>query len=314
MPAYYDKARKRWHYEFDRLIDGRRQRARKLLPRGWTATEAEAYAQAQDAKLYALATGAQQPEPMISEAVRLYLLEHAPALKSQAKAGKDLALCFDWYRGKTLGELADVVARYTENNAELAPATVRNRMALLRAACRWAWKHKGMGQHDPAERVVMPKVRNERHRYVDRREVLAIARAIPHRDARACVLLAFYSGMRLGEILRAQPLERGWLLDDTKNGERRLVPIHRRVAHLARRWPRAVGSSTVQHHFRAAADRLGHQGLHFHDLRHSTASALLAAKVDLYTVGGILGHKSTQSTRRYAHLANDTLAKALGAL
>lgn len=314
MPAYYDKARKRWRYEFDRLVDGRRQRAQKLLPKGWSAAQADAYARTQDARLYALATGAQQGEPLISEAVALYLAEHAPTLKAGDKSRAELALCFGWYEGRIMGELHAVVAQYTDDNPELKAATIRNRMAYLRAACRWAWKHKGMGQHDPAERVVMPKVKNERHRYVDRRAVLQIARAIPHPDARACVLLAFYSGMRLGEVLRAVPTARGWLLADTKNGERRLVPIHRRVQHLARNWPRAVGSSTVQHHFRRAADACGHQGLRFHDLRHSTASALLAAKVDLYTVGGILGHKSTQSTRRYAHLANDTLARALGAL
>ena len=54
---------------------------------------------------------------------------------------------------------------------------------------------------------------------------------------------------------------------------------------------------------------MGH--LHFHDLRHSTASEMINAKVDLFTVGAVLGHKSTQSTKRYAHLATHTLANAL---
>jgi site-specific recombinase XerD len=39
-----------------------------------------------------------------------------------------------------------------------------------------------------------------------------------------------------------------------------------------------------------------------HDIRHSTASALINAGVDLYTVGQVLGHKSLASTARYAHL------------
>lgn len=314
MPSYYDKARKRWRYEFDRLIDGRRQRARKLLPRGWTEAQAEAYAREQDAKLYASATGAGKGQPLISEAVAAYLKEHAPTLKNRAKLTADLSLCFDWYKGRTMGQLADVVAEYTADNSDLKPATIRVRMAYLRAACRWAWKRKGLGSHDPAERVVMPKVRNARHRYIDRNQVIQLARAIPNRDSRAFVLIAFYSGMRRAEIARAVPTPDGWLLEDTKNGERRIVPIHPRTAHLARRWPCEISLNALQHHFRAAADAVGLQGLRFHDLRHSTASALIARGVDLYTVGGILGHKSTQSTSRYAHLSSKAMSKAIGGL
>jgi integrase len=314
MPVYFDKARKRWRYEFDRIVDGRRQRARKLLPRGWTAAQAESYARAQDARLYAAATGAQQDEPLIAEAVLVYLQERVPQLKSATKIEADLALCAAWYEGRRMSELADVVSEYQEDAAGLAPGTVRNRMAYLRSACRWAWRHKRMGQHDPAERVAMPQVRNERHAYIDRKQVLQLARSIPDLDQRACVLVAFYSGMRLGEVLRAKPTKRGWLLTDTKNGERRLVPIHRRVAHLAKRWPRKVAASTLQKTFRRVADSLGMTWLRFHDLRHSTASALIEAGVDLYTVGGVLGHKTPASTARYAHLAISKLERAIGSM
>lgn len=34
--------------------------------------------------------------------------------------------------------------------------------------------------------------------------------------------------------------------------------------------------------------------------------------IDLYTVGAVLGHKSAVSTKRYAHLAQDTLREAIG--
>lgn len=314
MPSYFDKARKRWRYEFDRLVGGQRLRARKLLPRGWTAEQAEAYGRTQDARLFASAAGTHQADPLISEAVKAYLTEHAPGLKNCAKVESDLALCFEWFKGRHMAELAEVVSTYRADNPDLAPATVRNRMAYLRAACRWAWKVKKMGKHDPAERVVMPTVRNERHVYIDRRQLLQLARRISNLDARAVVLVAYYSGMRKAEIMRAEPTERGWLLTDTKNGERRIVPIHPRTAHLARAWPRAVASSTVSHNLRAAADSLGMTWLRFHDLRHSTASALIAAGVDLYTVGGVLGHKSAQSSKRYAHLATEKLAVAIGAL
>lgn len=312
MPIYRDKARARWRYEFSRIVDGRRRRATKLLPAAWTRAQAEAYARERDAHLYAVATGALKPQPLISEAVRLYLIEHAPGLKNRTLLERDLALVLPAYQGRTMDELAAVAREYARAHAlTLKPATVRLRMAYLRAACRWAWKTHGLGDHDPAERMTLPPVRNERHRYATRKEVLTVARAIAHRDARAVALVAFYSGMRLAECLRAEPTPGGWLLADTKNGERRLVPMHPKVAHLARRWPPAVPARTVQSWFTWAVRWLGIEDLRFHDLRHSSASAMINAGVPLYTVGAVLGHKAAASTKRYSHLDTSTLDDAI---
>lgn len=38
---------------------------------------------------------------------------------------------------------------------------------------------------------------------------------------------------------------------------------------------------------------------------------MINAGVDLYTVGGVLGHKSAVSTKRYSHLATKTLKSAV---
>jgi integrase len=159
--------------------------------------------------------------------------------------------------------------------------------------------------------MALPKVRNERHAYIGRTDMLRIARAMTNRSARAMALVAFYSGMRLGEVLRAVPTDRGWLIDDTKNGDRRLVPIHPRVAHFVHNWPPACSPRTAHKRFTAAAQLLGFDDLHFHDLRHSAASEMINAGVDLYTVGAVLGHRAAASTKRYSHLTTDTLAKAL---
>jgi integrase len=315
MPIYYDKSRKRWRYEFSRIVNGQRQRITKLLPKEWSREDAQAYSSEQDGRLFAVATGAAKRRPLISEALLLYLTEHAPGLKNQAILTRELAQCEAAYRGRYIDELAGVARAYAKQQAaHLKPATIRNRMAYLRAACRWAWKTHGLGQHDPAERLVLPKVKNERHRYITRLDMLKIARAMTNRDARAVALVAFYSGMRLGEVLRAEPTERGWLLSDTKNGERRMIPVHGKVAHIARRWPRTIHVRTVQGCFSKAAQGLGYTDLRFHDLRHSSASEMINSGVNLYTVGAVLGHKSAQSTKRYAHLSSDSLLDAVATI
>lgn len=53
--------------------------------------------------------------------------------------------------------------------------------------------------------------------------------------------------------------------------------------------------------------------LRIHDLRHSAASFMINAGIDLYAVGRILGHADHQSTMRYSHLADDTLLAAVEA-
>ena len=47
--------------------------------------------------------------------------------------------------------------------------------------------------------------------------------------------------------------------------------------------------------------KAGIQDFRFHDLRHTCATRMVQAGVDLYKVQRILGHKSPMMTQRYAH-------------
>jgi len=115
--------------------------------------------------------------------------------------------------------------------------------------------------------------------------------------------------MRLGEIERAERVPGAFLLHDSKNGEPRIVPMHPRVRCCA---GIALGTRfQTGYHFRAARAVVGLDGLHFHDLRHSAASAMVNAGVPLFTIGAILGHKSRASTGRYSHLETETLRAAI---
>ncbi|MDL2279575.1 tyrosine-type recombinase/integrase [Desulfovibrio sp. OttesenSCG-928-G11] len=48
----------------------------------------------------------------------------------------------------------------------------------------------------------------------------------------------------------------------------------------------------------------------FHTLRHTFASWLVQQGTPLYTVAELMGHSTLEMTRRYSHLAPDTLRKA----
>ena len=53
---------------------------------------------------------------------------------------------------------------------------------------------------------------------------------------------------------------------------------------------------------------------HFHDMRHTFASHLVMAGVDLTTVSRLLGHKDIKMTLRYAHLAPAHMKNAVDVL
>jgi integrase len=312
MPIRWDSRNKRWRYEFDRIIEGQRHRLSRLLPKGWSQGQADAYDLKESGRLFAVATGVERREPLIDEAVVLYLQDKT-ALKSYRATAEHLAAIAWAYTGKPITALPDV-AREVAEKSTVAPGTVRNRLACLKAACRWAWKAHGLTEADPTARMRLPSVKNERQTFIGRRDMLRACRACGNWQAQVAIRVAFYSGMRLGELYTVRIDGDVMVLDDTKNGDRRAIPAHPRIRHLLRFLPLTAPKITIQRAWQTARARVGLEHVTFHDLRHSAASEMVNAGIDLYTVGRVLGHRSPKSTARYAHLTAATLAGAVGAI
>lgn len=322
MPIRRDKRNKCFRFEFDRYVQGVRHRASRLLPRGWSQAEADAFDRSETARLYAVAAGVRESDPLIDDAVALYLTDKKH-LKSYKTAAEHLAAIAWSYHGKRMVALPDVAKRVRENRekakgeGQVSDATVKQRLALLKAACRWAWKAHKLTKHDPTTGMMLPSVSNERHVYHGRAAMLRACRACTNWKAQIAIRVGFYTGMRLGEIIRADARDGAFILPDTKNGDRRAVPIHPKIAHLARFFPLASPEDhrrvkrTIQAAWVRACDRAKLHGTTFHDLRHSAASEMVNQGVDLFTIGQVLGHRDSRSTTRYSHLNTDRLAEAV---
>jgi integrase len=144
--------------------------------------------------------------------------------------------------------------------------------------------------------------------------------------------MAFNTGMRRGEILGLTwdqvDLKHGFiLLEVTKNGERKEIPINGMLRTTLQGLTRHIDSpyvfwqgengnryKAVTRSFKTACTKADIKDFHFHDLRHTFASQLVMAGVDLTTVKELLGHKSITMTLRYAHLAPSHKAKAVDIL
>lgn len=238
-------------------------------------------------------------------------LSDKTALKSYKATAEHLAAIAWAYAGKPMSALPEV-AREVIAKADTAPATVRNRLACLKAAARWGWKAHALVDADPTSRMQLPTVKNERHTYIGRAEMLRACRACGNWQAQIAIRVAFYTGMRLGEMYRVQVEGQSLVLPDTKNGDRRAIPAHPRIRHLLRHLPLVAPKITIQRAWQVARAKVGLSHVTIHDLRHSAASEMVNAGVNLYSVGQVLGHRDSRSTQRYSHLTADTLAAAVG--
>lgn len=138
----------------------------------------------------------------------------------------------------------------------------------------------------------------------------------------AAVLVSLATGVRQGELLRLKwgDIDFGkqrLTVQLAKNKERRTVhlPASAIAALKALKQAPVVGANvftlesgdpldktTLEYHWRALRKAASLQDFRWHDLRHSCASFLAQNGASLLEIGSVLGHKSANITKRYAHL------------
>jgi integrase len=309
MPIKWEKGKGkgegRWRFEFDRVIKGERFRASLILPKGWSRSQADAYDQKETARIYAEASGIKQPERLIQEAIEVYL-SNKTHLKNYKKMMQDIAHVIPYYEGRPLEELPNMSEEYTKANPELAPATIHNRLAYIKAAVNFYCKKEKIPS--PANLMEMPAVNNERHIYKDRKDVLILMRACKDLETRAIMKIAFYTGLRWrSEILTLtkKSIKRDlFYIGDTKNGEQHTVPVHPRLNVYLKRIPFKKHDRMYYEHFEKARAKVEMPEATMHTLRHSFASEMMIEHgADLRQVAMLLNHKSLQASKRYTHLS-----------
>lgn len=168
----------------------------------------------------------------------------------------------------------------------------------------------------------------KRKRYMKGGEAARIAEIL-HRKSRrypdsvAFLYLLILTGARKGEIAAAKwsMLEGNRLvLTEHKTdgtGEDRYIYLPPAAMEVLDRLPRTSGTitgiTTPQTLWESVREEAGCPDLRMHDLRHSFASAAISAGLTLAQIGELLGHKSTQTTHRYAHLVEEAATAAASA-
>jgi integrase len=131
--------------------------------------------------------------------------------------------------------------------------------------------------------------------------------------------------MRQGEIMNLSwsnvDLEKGKItLHETKNGERRVVPLVGHALELMKEYHAKRRLDTVllfpgnkgqkpqkpvnlRGAWLTALKQAGIEDFKFHDCRHCCASYLAMNRASLSEIAEVLGHKTLQMVKRYSHLS-----------
>jgi len=212
------------------------------------------------------------------------------------------------------------------------PGTVNRYLAVLSHAFTVATKEWQWVEQNPVLKVSKLKEPRGRVRFLSDEEMQPLLDACENStDPRLypLVVLAISTGARQGELLalRWKDLDFGRgvaVLHDTKNNERRAIPIEglaREVLEERGRIRRfdtdlIFANDSGKAHFPKkpwgqALQDAEIEDFHFHDLRHTAASYLVMSGATLAEIAEVLGHKTLEMVKRYAHLTEQHTSKVV---
>jgi integrase len=278
-------------------------------------------------------------DPTIKELAARYMAEHAPRKKPSSQKSDGLL-----WKNQILPSIGNVkVASLTReevlglhSSLKDMPTTANRVLSLLSKALNLAelWGYRPDGSN-PCRHI--PKNReNKREYFLSSEELERLAAVLSEEEQKGgsipsavlAIRLLILTGCRLGEILTLQwkevDFERQCLnLSDSKTGSRVVYLSAEalellKACHREERNPYVISGKKEQAHLvnlRKAWCRIREKAnlpdVRIHDLRHTFASMAIKQKVDLYYLSKLLGHKSIQTTQRYAHLVGDPLLEAV---
>jgi integrase len=217
----------------------------------------------------------------------------------------------------------------------LAPATVEKIRVMLNRSFELAlrWDMEGVIKN-PVKGIPRKPINNARERYLSPAEAKRLMAAVENSSnpqLKYIVGLLLLTGARVSELLHAEWRhidldKKQWLIPTSKTGKARHVPLSAQAIKLLSSVPRfdrcpyvlpnpatMAPYVSIKRVWQTARDDAFLNDLRIHDLRHSAASFMINAGIDLFAVGRVLGHADHKSTMRYSHLANDTLLAAVEA-
>lgn len=219
------------------------------------------------------------------------------------------------YQQARLAEPSIRKDKVTGGQKMTAPSTVNKEVITLKTIFNRAIRH-GRLTVNPAQPVKKLPENNVRMRILSTEEADTLISCCPP-HIKPIVLIAFYTGMRLGEIVQLTwdkvDLREGFIRlanQDTKTNNGRSVPLHPRVVETLKRIPHPIHTTRVflksgkpfnefKNAYNTAKKKAGILDFTFHDLRHCAINNMRLAGNDYFRIMAASGHKTTAVFKRY---------------
>jgi integrase len=283
-----------------------------------------------DRGTYVDSTNAQRTT--MADLIDLYIAEVLPSMKGEKEdrirlnAIKRHAAC----KLRLPNLTPNVMGKYRDERlTQVSAGTVIRELAYFSSIINHARREWGINIENSIRMVRKPQSPQGRNRTLSATEKQALLVAVKPSGRRNAwlepvVKLALETAMRRGELLSLRwsnidLKRRTALLETTKNGERRIVPLSSNAVEILNILPRHIGGEVfpvsacaLAAMFDRAVTRAGLLNFRFHDLRHTAITELAKKLPNLLELSAVSGHKSLKMLQRYYHPNAEELAKKLG--
>lgn len=244
--------------------------------------------------------------------------EHAKANKrSWERDVYSINVFLKHFEGKRICDISQIhIEKYKiERKKEVKASTVNRELDTLRRMLNLAVEW-GLMSSNPVSKVKRFKISNGSLRVLTEVEFRKLFENASF-HLKPILITAINTGMRKGELLQLKwdhvNLESDFIVVvDSKNYESRSIPINTALDEVLTSLRMESTSEfvftyegkpiqSIKTSFKSAVRRSGIKPCRFHDLRHTFASRLVMAGVDISTVKELLGHKDIRMTMRYSH-------------
>lgn len=228
------------------------------------------------------------------------------------------------------------------NEAKKSPRTIEYCFAVISQVWNYASNFQLVSGKNPVKLIRQPKFDNQRIRFLTKNEAKILLETLKKDvpEIHDMAVLSLFGGLRLGEIMALCWADISFenktiTILDPKSKKNRYCFINQQIySVLQHRFINqnkdelifaakdGTQKSYLSKSFARIVNQLGlnenitdaRQKIVFHSLRHTFASWLVQNGTPIYTVAELMGHSTLEMTKRYAHLAPDTLQSAASSL
>ncbi|SPU49882.1 site-specific integrase [Bordetella trematum] len=301
-----------------------------------TKREAQEWAAARETEISTVAVGGITPKT-VAQVLERYAEEISPRNKGHRWERVRIVRFLKEEPGlcaKMIHTVAtpDLAAWRDRRLAKVQPVSVRRDIALLRAAWGYARREWKNLKEDPWSDLTMPPEGRHRDRIYTQEEIDRLVLALgweegepvttSRQQVAVCFLLSLETAMRSGELLSLEHAQvdldsKVAQLDQTKNGDRRAVPLSSRAVSLMQSLAGldseklfTVTPALRDVYFRQAKAIAEVDGATFHDAR-ATALTRLSKKLSILELARMVGHRDPRSLMIYYRESAADIAKKL---